>query len=97
LDPRSNGKVPRSAGNGTIHDYCAMPATAQYTATAATTAAASAPPPLTSSSSTDFAFEAIAGDGVKVTNTGTGTSDWIYTIENLHFADGTFAVFDVLP
>jgi Ca2+-binding RTX toxin-like protein len=49
----------------------------------------------------DYAFEAIAGDGVtgdgvKVTNTATGAFDSVYTVENLKFADATFATGELL-
>jgi hypothetical protein len=44
----------------------------------------------------DYAFEAIAGDGLKVTNTATGAPDWIYTVDTFKFADGTFAASELL-
>jgi hypothetical protein len=44
----------------------------------------------------DYAFEAIEWDGLKVTNTATGAYDWMYTIETVKFADGTFATSELL-
>jgi hypothetical protein len=44
----------------------------------------------------EYTFEAIAGDGLKITSTATGAFDWVYTVETFKFADGTFATGELL-